>query len=113
MDDICAVMDAAGMEKAALLGISEGGSLAALFAATHPERCGALILYGSFARFSSWFPTEDAFAQFLGYIDQAWALAALRHSSRAHAQTIRLAYAGLVALSVLAQARPLLPRICA
>jgi class 3 adenylate cyclase len=72
MDDLRAVMDAAGMEKAALLGISEGGSLAALFAATHPERCGALILYGSFARFSSWFPTEGAFAQFLGYIDQAW-----------------------------------------
>jgi class 3 adenylate cyclase len=72
MDDLRAVMDAAGMEKAALLGISEGGSLAALFAATHPERCGALILYGSFARFSSWFPTEDGFAQFLGYIDQAW-----------------------------------------
>ncbi len=72
MDDLRAVMDAAGMEKAALLGISEGGSLAALFAATHPERCSALILYGSFARFSSWFPTEDAFAQFLGYIDQAW-----------------------------------------
>jgi class 3 adenylate cyclase len=72
MDDLRAVMDAAGMEKAALLGFSEGGSLAALFAATHPERCSALILYGSFARFSSWFPTEDAFAQFLGYIDQAW-----------------------------------------
>jgi len=72
MDDLRAVMDAAGMEQAALLGISEGGSLAALFAATHPARCSALILYGAFARFSSWFPTEDAFAQFLGYIDQAW-----------------------------------------
>jgi class 3 adenylate cyclase/esterase/lipase len=72
MDDLRAVMDAAGMEQAALLGLSEGGSLAALFAATFPNRCTALILCGAFARFSSWFPTEEAFAQFLGYVDQAW-----------------------------------------
>src|SRR5580658_4923594 len=72
IDDLRAVMDAAGMEKAALLGISEGGPLCALFAATYPERCSALVLYGSFARFSSWFPTEAAFAAFLGYVDQAW-----------------------------------------
>ena len=62
MDDLRAVMDAAGMEQAALLGISEGGPLTALFAATYPERCRALVLYGSFARFSSWFPTEEALA---------------------------------------------------
>ena len=62
-------MDARGMEQAALLGISEGGPLSALFAATYPERCRALVLYGSFARFSSWFPTEEALAAFLGYID--------------------------------------------
>ena len=72
MEDLRAVMDAAGMEQAAVLGLSEGGSLAALFAATYPNRCRALILYGAFARFSSWFPTEEAFAQFLGYVDQAW-----------------------------------------
>jgi class 3 adenylate cyclase len=72
IDDLRAVMDAAGMEQAALLGISEGGPLTALFAATYPERCRALVLYGSFARFSSWFPTEESLAQFLGYIDQAW-----------------------------------------
>jgi pimeloyl-ACP methyl ester carboxylesterase len=35
-------MDALGMKQAALLGMSEGGSLAALFAATYPERCSAL-----------------------------------------------------------------------
>src|SRR5262249_34539719 len=39
MDDLRAVMDAAGMEQAAVLGISEGGPLSALFAATHPNRC--------------------------------------------------------------------------
>ena len=72
IDDLRAVMDAAGMEQAALLGISEGSPLAALFAATYPDRCRALVLYGGFVRFSSWFPTEEAFAAFLGYIDQAW-----------------------------------------
>ena len=72
IDDLRAVMDAAGMEQAALLGISEGGPLCALFAATYPDRCRALVLYGSFARFSSWFPTEESLEQFLGYIDQAW-----------------------------------------
>jgi class 3 adenylate cyclase len=72
IDDLRAVMDAAGMEQAALLGVSEGGPLSALFAATYPERCRALVLYGSFARFSSWFPTEEALEEFLGYIDRAW-----------------------------------------
>jgi class 3 adenylate cyclase len=72
MDDLRAVMDAAGMEQAALLGVSEGGPLAALFAATYPQRCRALVLYGSFAKFLSWFPTDEAFEQFLGYVEQAW-----------------------------------------
>jgi pimeloyl-ACP methyl ester carboxylesterase len=44
MDDLRAVMDAAGMEQAAVMGLSEGGSLAALFAATYPNRCTALVL---------------------------------------------------------------------
>ena len=72
MDDLRAVMDAAGMAQAALLGISEGGPLVAMFAATYPQRCSALVLYGGFARFTSWLPTEEALAAFLGYIDQAW-----------------------------------------
>lgn len=72
IDDLRAVMDGAGMEQAALLGISEGGPLTALFAATYPYRCRSLVLWGSFARFTSWFPTEEALQQFLGYIDQAW-----------------------------------------
>ena len=53
MDDARAVMDAAGMERAAILGISEGGSMAALFAATYPQRCQGLVIYGGFAR-ASW-----------------------------------------------------------
>ena len=50
MDDVRAVMDAVGSERAALMGVSEGGAMSALFAATYPERTAALILYGSFAR---------------------------------------------------------------
>jgi pimeloyl-ACP methyl ester carboxylesterase/class 3 adenylate cyclase len=72
MDDIRAVLDAAGMDQAALLGISEGGPLTALFAATYPDRCRALVLYGTFARFASWLPTPEALAAHLDYIDQAW-----------------------------------------
>lgn len=72
MDDVRAVMDAAGINQAALFGVSEGGPLAALFAATYPDRCRALVLYGAFARFSSWIPTDEAFAALLGYIDQGW-----------------------------------------
>lgn len=50
IDDIRAVMDAAGSQTAALFGVSEGGPLTALFAATYPERIRALVLYGTFAR---------------------------------------------------------------
>jgi class 3 adenylate cyclase len=72
MDDLRAVMDAVGMEDAALLGISEGAPLSVLFAATYPDRCRALVLYGSFSRFSFWFPTEEALAAFFNYVNQAW-----------------------------------------
>lgn len=51
MDDVRAVMDAAGSKRAAILGVSEGVPLSVLFAATYPERTGALVLYGGFARF--------------------------------------------------------------
>jgi len=50
IDDVRAVMDAAGSERAAFLGISEGGPMSVLFAATHPERATALVLYGAMGR---------------------------------------------------------------
>jgi pimeloyl-ACP methyl ester carboxylesterase len=49
MDDVRAVMDAAGSERAALFGLSEGGPMSLLFAAAHPERTAALVLFGTFA----------------------------------------------------------------
>jgi class 3 adenylate cyclase len=50
MDDVRAVMDAAGSEQAAVMGVSEGGPMCILFAATYPERAWALVLYGTYAR---------------------------------------------------------------
>jgi class 3 adenylate cyclase len=50
IDDVRAVMDAAGSERAALLGISEGGPMSVLFAATHPDRVIALVLHGAMGR---------------------------------------------------------------
>jgi class 3 adenylate cyclase len=72
LDDVSAVMDAVGIERAAIFGISEGGSLATLFAASHPERSQALIIYGGFAQFSSWFPTQEALEGLIQYIDKNW-----------------------------------------
>jgi pimeloyl-ACP methyl ester carboxylesterase len=48
-DDLRAVMDAAGSDRAALFGFSEGGPISILFAASYPERVRALVLYGTFA----------------------------------------------------------------
>jgi class 3 adenylate cyclase len=56
IDDVLAVMAAAGSEQAAILGTLEGGPMAATFAATHPDRTRALILYATFARTT---PADD------------------------------------------------------
>ena len=63
MDDLRAVMDAAGSERAAVIGWSEGVAMSALFAATYPERAWSLVLYGGCARELRatdypWGPTE-------------------------------------------------------
>jgi len=50
VDDMLAVMDAAGSERAAVVGVSEGGPMAILLAASHPARCTHLILWGTYAR---------------------------------------------------------------
>ncbi|HVL80791.1 MAG TPA: adenylate/guanylate cyclase domain-containing protein [Actinomycetota bacterium] len=76
-DDIRAVMDAAGSERAFVFGVSEGGPMAILFAATHPDRAHGLILYGTAARFA-WSPdlgagvTEEVAAPLLDFIEQRW-----------------------------------------
>ena len=58
MDDVLAVMDAAGSGRATLMGSLEGGLLAMAFAASHPERVESLVLYATFAR-ARWAPDYD------------------------------------------------------
>ena len=72
MDDVRAVMDAVESERAALFGISEGGAMSVLFAATYPERTQALILYGTYAHFHTWVLPPDRFEPFLEKIEQSW-----------------------------------------
>ena len=64
MDDVRAVLDAVGSDRAALFGSSEGGVMCALFAATYPSRTSALVMHGSYARITSaqdypWGPTAE------------------------------------------------------
>jgi pimeloyl-ACP methyl ester carboxylesterase/DNA-binding CsgD family transcriptional regulator len=72
MDDVRAVMDAAGSRRAVLLGASEGGPMSLLFAATYPERTRALILYGAYAHFHTWVMDKDALEQFIQGIENGW-----------------------------------------
>lgn len=71
MDDVRAVMDAAGSKRAALFGISEGGPMSLLFAATYPERIGALVLYGSYARHPT-LANKNFLQQQIDFVDRSW-----------------------------------------
>src|SRR5947207_1965804 len=72
MDDVRAVMDAAGSERAALFGQSEGGPMSILFAATYPERTRALVLYGAFARSGQRDWSPERFEARLAEFDRGW-----------------------------------------
>jgi pimeloyl-ACP methyl ester carboxylesterase len=77
VDDLQAVMAAAGSERAAIYGISEGGPMSMHFAAAHPERTAALILYGSFPRFTTapdwpWGFSRAELDGFLEEIETSW-----------------------------------------
>jgi class 3 adenylate cyclase len=78
MDDVGAVMDAAGLDTAALFGPSEGGPMSILFAATYPERVTALILYGTGARgrgapdYACGYGWERGLVELGMIADQAW-----------------------------------------
>jgi pimeloyl-ACP methyl ester carboxylesterase/DNA-binding CsgD family transcriptional regulator len=77
VDDIRVVMDALGIRRAAIYGISEGGPLALMFAATHPDRVSGLVVYGSFAR-RTWAPdyplgvSVDAWLQQTEFTERNW-----------------------------------------
>jgi len=82
MDDVRAVMDAVGSERAALVGYSEGGPLAILFAATYPERVRALSLYGSYAKRTGpdsdypWCETAEERADYAAAVEREWGVVA-------------------------------------
>jgi len=106
MDDVRTVMDAVGCERAALFGVSEGGAMSMLLAATYPERTGALVLDGADGHTPSWMLPPDKFDLFVGLIDRSWAPArACRPSPPARPQT-RASAAGGRASSASAQAPP-------
>ena len=72
MDDVRAVMDAAGSQQAALIGASEGGPMSILFAATYPQRTRALILYGAYAHFYSWVLSPEQVEAFVAAAEENW-----------------------------------------
>jgi class 3 adenylate cyclase len=78
MDDVRAVMDAAGSESAALFGYSEGGPMCVLFAATYPERTRSLVLYGTYAKRCDpdgdypWAPTRAERESTASELELAW-----------------------------------------
>lgn len=77
MDDVRAVLDAVGSRQAALLGISEGASMCALFAATYPERTAAFLSFGGFPRMAAapdwpWGRSEESMQLFYQAIQEGW-----------------------------------------
>ena len=77
MDDVRAVMDAVGSERAALCGVSEGGPMCSLFAATYPEKTLALVMIGSYAKRIRddeypWGPTAEQREHFFEVMRQQW-----------------------------------------
>jgi pimeloyl-ACP methyl ester carboxylesterase len=77
MDDLRAVLDAVGSERAVVFGVSQGGPMAVLFAATHPDRTAGLILYGTYPTVKSdpdmpWGRSEAWIAEYLRQLDEQW-----------------------------------------
>lgn len=69
-DDVRVVMDAAGSERALVVGVSEGGAIAVLFAATYPDRVSGVVAIGSGA--AGWRPDAESQRQIDGYIANNW-----------------------------------------
>jgi pimeloyl-ACP methyl ester carboxylesterase/DNA-binding winged helix-turn-helix (wHTH) protein len=77
MDDVRAVMDAVGSDRAALCGVSEGGPMCSLFAATYPEKTLALVMIGTYAKRIRdadypWAPTTEERQHFFEELKQHW-----------------------------------------
>jgi len=77
MDDVRAVMDAVGSENAVLFGVSEGGPMCAVFAATYPERTKGVIMFGTYAKRINdpdypWAPTVEQCNKFFDTVQRDW-----------------------------------------
>lgn len=124
MDDVRAVMDAIGSERAALIGFSEGSPMSALFAATYPERVSHLILFGGFARFADLFGSDNPEERVLRGVKH-WGTGAMGKSiiaSQAASQAAQFAklerlsaspggYKAFALLNVLIDVRSILPTV--
>jgi class 3 adenylate cyclase/pimeloyl-ACP methyl ester carboxylesterase len=107
MDDVRAVMDAAGSERAALFGAGDGGMMAATFAATYPQRVSALVLANSTARMS-WAPdypfgvSPERMEMIASVTEQTWGrsdILTLTNPSLADDEVAREAFARLLRLA--------------
>ncbi|HEV3407675.1 MAG TPA: adenylate/guanylate cyclase domain-containing protein [Gaiellaceae bacterium] len=131
MDDVRAVLDAVGSERAAIFGYSEGGPMSVVFAATYPRRTSALVLYGTYAKRRDpddeypWAPTADDRRAYADEIERTWAWEAdMRRmcpnaddamarwwAARAHAAASPGAARALIAMNSEIDVRAILPTI--
>jgi pimeloyl-ACP methyl ester carboxylesterase len=77
MEDVHAVMDAVGSKRAVLIGVSEGGPMCSLFAATYPERTAGLVMIGTYAKRIRdddypWAPSVEQRAAFIDIVNRDW-----------------------------------------
>lgn len=77
MEDVSAVMEAVGSKRAMLVGVSEGGPMCALFAATYPERTAGLVMIGTYAKRIRdedypWAPSIEQRAAFIDVVKRDW-----------------------------------------
>ena len=107
IDDVLAVLDAVGAEQANLFALSQGGALATLFAAGHPERTSALVLFGAYARIQwaedyPWGRTAEDYETLRRTAEEGWGAGAflpLVAPSVAHDQAFKRWFARLERLS--------------
>jgi pimeloyl-ACP methyl ester carboxylesterase len=131
IDDVRAVLDAVGSERAAIFGYSEGGPMSVVFAATYPERTSALVLYGTYAKRRDpdddypWAPTAGERQAYAEQIEREWAWEAdMRRmcpsaddamarwwAARAHAAASPGAARALIAMNSEIDVRAILPTI--
>jgi len=120
MDDLRAVMDAAGSESAVVMGHSEGGNMSMVFAATHPARVEGLILIGSYAKRRPsedypWAPTPEDRSAEIVEAEESWGDAERRLQivapSRAHDEAFRTWLSRYIRLSASPRAAAALLRM--